>query len=112
MMRPDHPPPPAQAASPSPSQHEHLDSLVVLAMTPFFLFPQTWVTLVLMAAIPLRWLFRSHRSGFPLKSTPLHGPLLLLSGLLLVSLGATYDPRLSFPKVSSVYYGVVRCRLR
>ncbi|MEA3308680.1 MAG: O-antigen ligase family protein [Chloroflexota bacterium] len=91
------------------SNHRWLDVLLVLALVPWILFPQEQLTPFLMALIPLLWIFRWYHFGFSWRSTPLNVPLLLLAFMLLVSLGATYDIRLSFPKVCGVYYGIALC---
>ncbi len=83
-----------------------LELWLVLALAPFFLFPQPAWTPWLLLAVGLLWLARWLGRGRPTVPTPLDGPLLGLGLMTLVSLWATYDWTLSFPKLCGVALGL------
>lgn len=91
------------------AQVARLELLVVLALAPFLVFPQPGWTPLLMAIIPLLWLCRRLAHGRLTVSTPLDWPLLIMLAMTLISLWATFDLALSFPKLCGVLLGVATC---
>jgi hypothetical protein len=78
---------------------------LVLLAAPLLLFPSPWRSSVLLV-LPVLWLAAWRARGAPLPGTPLNVPLLLLSVMLLVSLGATYSLTASLPKVAGLLLGL------
>jgi putative inorganic carbon (hco3(-)) transporter len=72
---------------------------------PFLLFPSPARSLALFVLVVL-WLAAWRARGTPLPITPFNGALLLLSLMLLVSLGATYSLLQSLPKVAGLLLGM------
>ncbi len=70
------------------------------------MFPRPGLTLWLLAVIPALWLCRWLVHGRLTARTPLDVPLLLLLGMTLVGLWATFDLARSFPKVCGILLGV------
>ena len=79
--------------------------LILLLALPLFLFPTPIRSLILFI-LPLLWMIRKVAHGIFVPSTPLDWPLFGLLLMVLVSLYATYDISLSFPKVSGILFGV------
>ncbi len=78
--------------------------LLVFA-APFLLFPtvqRSWVLLVIPLILLVSWVL----SRKPLPLTSINVPLLLLGVMLLVSLYATYDMKVSFANISGLLLGV------
>ncbi|MBI5828995.1 MAG: O-antigen ligase family protein [Chloroflexi bacterium] len=72
--------------------------LLVIALSPLFVFPTAALTPVLLAAPLLVW---AHNK----KRTPFDWPVLLLAVMMLVSLYATYDITVSLPKIAGMLLG-------
>jgi putative inorganic carbon (HCO3(-)) transporter len=79
--------------------------LILIAVSPFLLFPTPQRTLALLV-LPLlafmRWI--AHRRFFP--PTPLNGSLVLLLAMVTVSIWATFDIFFSLPKITGVLLGI------
>jgi len=84
----------------------HIEPLLILLLAPFFIFPRPDRTPWLMLIVPLLWLCRWLARGRLTVRTPLDLPLLILLAMVLVSLWATFDPALSFPKLCGVFLGI------
>ena len=78
--------------------------LWLLAAAPLLLFPSPARALALLV-IPGLWLLAGLAGRPALPRTPFNGALLLMGGMLLVSLYATYDLAVSLPKVAGVVLG-------
>ncbi len=72
---------------------------------PLLLFPAPMRTPALLI-VPFLWLAAWIARGRPVERTPLNLPLLLLSGMMLVSLYATFDIAFSLPKISGMVLGL------
>lgn len=90
----------------APTWFRYLELGVMALLAPGFLFPSITITPWLMAVVLLLWVLRWAAQGTPSRVTPLNAPLLLLLGMLAVSITVTYDPGLSFPKISGLFYGI------
>jgi putative inorganic carbon (HCO3(-)) transporter len=81
--------------------------------TPFLMLPAPQRSLALLV-VPALWITAWIAGRGPLPRTPLNGALLLLNGMVLVSLYATYDITVSLPKIggmvlaAGVFYAVAR----
>ncbi|CAG0942243.1 hypothetical protein ANRL1_00874 [Anaerolineae bacterium] len=79
--------------------------LLLMVATPFLLFPSPNTALALFLVPGLGIIFwLAGETPFP--RTPLNSMLLLLSLMLLVSLGATYDVVVSLPKIAGLLLGI------
>lgn len=85
----------------------YLDLAITIALAPWFIFPNLAITPWLMLAPPVLWLVRWSVTGSPTATTPLNPALGLMLLALGVSVRASYDVTLSFPKIAGVYYGIV-----
>jgi putative inorganic carbon (HCO3(-)) transporter len=80
---------------------------------PFLMFPSPDRSLALLV-VPVLWTMAWIAGRGPLPRTPLNRALLLLNGMVLVSLYATYDVTVSLPKIggmvlaAGVFYAVAR----
>lgn len=90
-----------------------MDWLVIALAAPFLIFPSPERSLAL-AVIPAVWIAGWIATQQPLARTPYNLSMLLLALMVLVSLFATYDMRVSLPKVSGVIlgFGVFYCIAR
>ena len=84
----------------------HFEPMLVLMLAPFLLFPRPdwtpWVLTILAVLWLVRWLARGRLTV----RTPLDGPMLCLVATLVVSLWATFDLALSFPKICGLVLGM------
>lgn len=84
----------------------YLANLSLLIISSFFLiFPTPELSPVLLV-IPFLWVLSWVVTGKVLPVTPLNPPILMLMGMVLVSLYATYDIAVSLPKISGMVLGV------
>ena len=83
-----------------------VEALAVLALAPLLVFPRPRLTPWLMALVPLLWLCRWLARGRLTIPMPLDWPLVGVMAAVGVSLWATFDPALSFPKVCGVFLGI------
>lgn len=77
----------------------------MLLITPLILFPAGWRALALLI-LPLLWLLRWRGTGHFFPATPYDTAVTLLALMILVSLYATFDITLSFPKIAGLVFGV------
>ena len=77
-----------------------------LALLAFPLMFPTPGRILALAGLPLLWISRRVVKGHFVDRTPLDGAILLLLGMVLVSLGVTFDLLFSLPKVCGVLLGV------
>ena len=78
--------------------------LIVLAM-PFLLFPSPG-RIIAILCLPVMWLLRWRVNRKPFPKTPLNLSILLISGMVLVSIWATYDLKVSYTKIIGVILGI------
>jgi hypothetical protein len=83
-----------------------LEPVIILALAPFFVFPRRELTPWLMIVVPLLWGIRWLARGRLTVRTPVDIPLLIMTLMLPVSLGATFDLGRSFPKICGVFLGI------
>ncbi|MCB8921816.1 MAG: O-antigen ligase family protein [Ardenticatenaceae bacterium] len=76
-----------------------------LLLLPALLFPSGWRSLALLG-IPLLWLLRWLATRQFLPRTAFNGAILLMAVMALVSLYATFDMQLSFPKIAGLVMGM------
>ena len=82
-----------------------LEPLLLAMAAPFLLFPRAAWTPV-MLVVPLIWLARRIGHGRVIRRTPLDWAVLLMMGMVLVSLYATFDIAFSLPKIAGMVLGV------
>ncbi len=83
----------------------HGEWLGLLAILPILMFPRP-ATAPLLMLVPLSFAWRRWRRRSFFQRTPLDLSLLLLTTMMLVSLAATFDMNLSFPKIAGLAMGV------
>ena len=79
--------------------------VIFLVSTPFFLFPGSWKSIVLLV-VPILWILSLLIGRKPIPSTPLNLPILIICLMMLVSLFATYDIGVSLPKIAGMILGI------
>lgn len=79
--------------------------LLLLLIAPFLLFPSPARSPVLLV-VPGLWLIALLAGRQPLLRTPLNGPVLALTVMVLVSTWATYDLTVSLPKIAGMVLGI------
>ncbi|RME48343.1 MAG: hypothetical protein D6796_06405, partial [Caldilineae bacterium] len=86
--------------------------LWLFLLAPFFLFPSPTKALALLG-LPLLWVLQKRVRGYFVPRTPFDWPILLLLGMVLVSLYATFSISFSLPKLTgllfhiAIFYAVV-----
>ena len=78
---------------------------LLLLAAPFLLFPTPLRSLALLV-VPALWIMAWLATRRPLPNTPLNLPILLVLGMVLVSLYATFDVAFSLPKLAGMVLGV------
>lgn len=77
----------------------------LLLLSPFFLFPQGYRSLVLLI-IPVLWLFRKLTIGRFFPGTPYNSAVFVMLGAIGLSLLVTFDLPSSLPKISALLFGI------
>ena len=84
---------------------DHWGWLILLAVSPFLLFPSASRSPMLLVVPLLLWTQRCCGRSRIVR-TPLDLPIALTALMVLVSLYATFDITLSFPKIAGILFGI------
>ncbi|MFQ5576482.1 MAG: O-antigen ligase family protein [Anaerolineae bacterium] len=79
--------------------------LWLLILAPFYLFPGPTKALALLG-LPLLWALQKREKGYFVRHTPFDWPILLMMGMVLVSLYATFSLPYSLPKLAGLLFHV------